>query len=133
MLFVASYSYIHCILCLLSFVFPTQTQLLHLLRGPPLTMYITLPFYPPSIPPRPTTPHNTPRSTMMPMTTDHCLPLSKGWPNHLRMNLPLINIPFTPKLFFFETTFSLNMPLRHHISISVQALTPKLNQVHLNL
>ena len=32
-----------------------------------------------------------------------------------------------PELFLYETSFSLYMPLTHPISISVQALTPKLN------
>ena len=35
--------------------------------------------------------------------------------------------PLTPKLYSFQTTFSICMPTTHHIFISVQALTPKLN------
>ena len=38
----------------------------------------------------------------------------------------LIN-PLTPKLYSFQTTFSICMPTMHHIFISVRALTPKLN------
>ena len=32
------------------------------------------------------------------------------------------------KFVLVETSFSINMPLTNHISISVQALTPKLNK-----
>ena len=35
--------------------------------------------------------------------------------------------PLIPELFSHETSFSLYMPLTHRISISVQALTPKLH------
>ena len=40
--------------------------------------------------------------------------------------LNLIN-PLTPKLYSFQTTFSICMPTTHHIFISVRALTPKLS------
>ena len=35
--------------------------------------------------------------------------------------------PLNTEIFSLETSFSLCMPLTHRISISVQALTPKLN------
>ena len=43
------------------------------------------------------------------------------WPVDSAVNY---NIPLDPKFFSLETT---KMPLTHHISISVQTLTPKLN------
>ena len=42
------------------------------------------------------------------------------------MIIYMIYIPLNPKFFSLQTTFSPHMPLTHLISISVQALTPKL-------
>ena len=46
--------------------------------------------------------------------------------SHLGKLASLIN-PLTPKLYSFQTTFSICMPTPHHIFISVRTLTPKLN------
>ena len=48
-------------------------------------------------------------------------------PQQGQMNNYIWINPLNPKFFSFQTTFSPHMPFRHLISISVQALTPKLN------
>ena len=67
------------------------------------------------------------RPTLTRVASFQCLKLHGSLRHYKPCGVKILVSPSNTDFFSLETSFSLYMPLMHRISISVQALTPKLN------